>query len=96
MQRKSCEICGYSSNPEGLVVHRIVPKEVARQAGILDLRSAVLCINCSKEVETWYSKRVFGLAYDAKTNRFVPKSSTDMVKEYEAAFKAFANYKKLL
>lgn len=96
MERKICEICGCMVNSGDLVIHRIVPKEVARQAGILDTRTVVLCINCSNQVQTWYNKKVYSMRYDVDTNRFIPKSPTDMVKEYEAAYRAFAAYKKRL
>jgi len=93
---KTCEICGYVSKPEELVIHRIIPEEVAKQAGILDVGKIVLCINCGNQVQDWYTKKVFGMRYDARTNQFIPKSSTQMVKEYEAAYKSFVAYKKWL
>ncbi len=94
MEIKICEICGYASKPEDLVIHPIVPKEVASQFGILDTRTVLLCINCYNELQTWYLKRVFDMSYDAGTEQFVPKSSADMVKEYEAAYGAFVKYKR--
>lgn len=93
MEKKTCEICGYTSKHEDLVIYRIVPEEIATQAGILDKRKVVLCTNCCNELQAWYLKRVFGMSYDAGTVQFVPKSSADMVKEYEAAYRAFATYK---
>lgn len=94
MEKKTCEICGYTSKPEDLLIHRVVPEEVATQAGILDTRTVVLCINCCNELQAWYLKRVFSMSYDAGTVQFVPKSSADMVKEYEATYRAFATYKR--
>jgi hypothetical protein len=93
--RKICEICGCAVNSGELVIHQIVPEKVAKQAGILDTRTAVLCYNCGNQIQDWYDKKVYSMSYD-KTNRFISKSSTEMVKEYEAAFKAFAAYKKRL
>jgi hypothetical protein len=94
VQRKICEVCGCAVSPGELVIHRIVPEEIAKQVGILDVRKVVLCLNCGNQIQDWYNKRVFSMSYDDKTNRFIPKSSTEMVKEYEAAYKAFATYKK--
>ena len=37
---------------------------------------------------------VSALAYNPETKRFSPKSSPEMVKEYEAAYQAFAEYKR--
>ena len=96
MLRKICEICGCAVNSGELVIHQIVPEKVAKQAGILDTRTAVLCYNCGNQIQDWYDKKVYSMSYDDKTNRFISKSSTEMVKEYEAAFKAFAAYKKWL
>lgn len=94
MQRKSCEVCGHAVDPGELVIHRIIPEEITKQAGILDARKVVLCHNCGSQVQDWYNKKVFSMSYDARTNQFIPKSSTEMIKEYEAAYKAFAAYKK--
>lgn len=91
--KKACEICGYTSRPRSLVTYRIIPEEVAIQAGILDSRTVVLCISCSMEVQAWCAKKAFSMSYDAGTKRFVPKSSAEIVKEYEAAYKAFITYK---
>jgi len=94
VQRKTCGVCGHTVEPGELVIHRIVPEEIAGQAGILDVRKVVLCLNCGNQIQDWYNKKVFSMKYDAKTNQFIPKSSAEMVKEYEAAYKAFAAYKK--
>ena len=94
MQRKTCGVCGHTVELGELIIHRIVPEEIAGQAGILDVRKVVLCLNCGNQIQDWYNKKVFSMKYDAKTNQFIPKSSAEMVKEYEAAYKAFAAYKK--
>ena len=93
MEKKTCDKCGRGNQPEDLVIHRIVPKEVARQAGILDTRTVLLCINCSNEFQI-FSKKVHDLSYDDVTKHFIPKSPTELIKEYEAAYKAFIAYKK--
>ena len=94
MEKKTCEICGYTSKPEDLLIHRIVPEEVATQVGILDTRTVLLCINCSNEVQAFYSKKVHDLSYDDGTKHFIPKSPSELIKEYEVAYKAFIAYKK--
>ena len=94
MAEKTCELCGYARKPEDLVIHRIIPEEVVKQAGIIDTRTVVLCLNCSHEVQDWYRKKVYSDDYDAGTHRFRPKSSAEMIREYEAAYKAFTAYKK--
>lgn len=93
MEKKTCDICGHAVNTEDVVVHRIIPEEAARQAGIFDFRTATLCPDCSNEVQIWYGKRVYSVSYEDSTKRFMPKSPSDIVKEYEAAYRAFAAYK---
>jgi len=94
MWEKTCDICGHAVNPEDLVIHRIIPEEVARQAGIFDFRTATLCPDCSNEVQTWYGKRVYRVSYEDRVKRFTPRSPADIVREYEAAYRAFVAYKK--
>jgi len=96
MGKGTCEVCGYESELEATVIHNVVPKEVTEQAGIPDSASVVLCINCRDEVHTWYANKVFDMTYDLGPKRFRPRSPAEMVKEYEAAYKAFAEYKKRL
>ena len=94
MEKKTCERCGYEGKPGDLVIHRIVPEEVAGEAGIMDVRTVLLCINCSNEVQAFYSKKVHDLSYDDGTKHFIPKSLSELIKEYEVAYKAFIAYKK--
>lgn len=96
VNEKTCEICGYAIKPEDLVVHRIIPEEVAKQTGILDTRKVVLCTNCSDDIQAWYHKKVYDMTYDTGTKQFIPKSATEIVKEYEAAYKAFVARKRQL
>jgi len=96
MKKKACEICGYTGKPADLVIHRIVPEEVTSQAGIVEVRQAVLCINCSYQAQTWCNKKDSSVSYDEDAKHFVPKLPAEMVKEYEAAYEAFAAYKKRL
>lgn len=94
MREKTCDICGHVVNPEDVVIHRIIPDEVARQAGIFDFRTATLCTDCSNEVQTWYGKRVSSMSYKDGAKRFILRSPTQMVEEYEATYRAFVEYKK--
>ena len=94
MGGETCELCGGMTQLEATVTHYIVPREVTKQAGLSDSATVILCPNCQKELDTWYAKRVFGMAYNSETKQFRPRSPAEMVKEYEAAYRAFANYKK--
>ena len=94
MEKKICEICGYEGKPEDLVIRRIAPGEVDRQDGILNIRTVLLCTNCSDEFYSYCSKKVHDASYDNVTRHFIHKSPTELIKEYEAAYKAFITYKK--
>ena len=94
MTGETCELCGHVSQLWALETHHIIPKELTSQAGIPDSVTATLCSNCHREVHTWYSKKVLDVTYDSATKRFKPKTFAKMVKEYEAAYKLFAQYKR--
>ena len=94
MGGETCELCGFVSKLWAIETHHIVPKELTLQAGMPDSATVTLCNNCHREVHTWYSKKVFDMTYDTTTKRFRPKSLVEMVKEYEAAYRVFAKYKK--
>lgn len=94
MGKETCELCGYRSQLEAIEKHHIVPKELTSPAGMPDSATVTLCGNCHREVHDWYSKRVFDMTYDTMTKRFKLKSLAEMVKEYEAAYRLFAEYKK--
>ncbi len=96
MEGEACELCGNVSQLGATLVRHIVPREVTEQAGMPDSATVNLCSNCQKELDTWYSKKVFDMAYNPETKRFSPKSPAEMVKEYEAVCRAFAEYKKRL
>jgi len=93
MLEKTCNTCGQAVNSKDVVIHRMIPEGVARQAGIYDFSTAVLCPNCSNEVQAWYEKRVYGVSYDNSTKHFLPRSPAGIVKEYEAVYRAFEAYK---
>jgi len=94
MGGERCELCGHVGKLGAAATHRIVPREFTSQAGMPDSATVPLCRNCRREVHAWYSKKVFGMAYDATLKRFRPRSSAEMVKEYEAVYRVFARYKK--
>ncbi len=89
-----CELCGYMSQPEAVVTKHIVPKEVTRQADMPDSATIRLCSICNKELNTWYAKKIFNMTYNSETKRFRPRSPSEITKEYEAIYRAFAEYKK--
>lgn len=93
MKRKTCQACGYRGAARDIVLHRIIPEEVAEEAGIPDSGTVVLCVNCRNELDTWYSRKISDLTYDTTTRRFIPRSPAEMAKEYEATYQAFAGYK---
>ena len=94
MGKETCELCGYRSEVGTIEQHHIVPTKVTGQAGVPESATIKLCRNCHSEVHTWYSQNVFDMVYDAATKRFRQKSVGEMIKEYEAAYKVFAAYKR--
>ena len=94
MGKEICELCGYRSEPGTIQKHYVVPTKVTQQAGMPESATVRLCSNCRREVDNWYSQNVFDMAYDPGTKRFRQKSFNEMVKEYEAAYRVFATYKK--
>ncbi|MEE9400130.1 MAG: hypothetical protein V3V23_07665 [Dehalococcoidales bacterium] len=94
MGRKKCEICGHARNSGDLVIHEIVPEEVVARAGMSDLKTAVLCVDCRNELQAWYNQKVFRVSYREKVKRFVPMTPAELAKEYQAAYEAFAARKK--
>ena len=93
MGGETCKLCGCVSQLWAIETHHIVPKELTSQAEIPPSATVTLCSNCHREVHAWYSKRIFDMTYDTMAKRFKPRSLVEMVKEYEAAYKAFAEYK---
>ena len=95
MEKGTCEVCGGKSQLELVIEDRpIVPREVSEQAGQLKTKIARLCANCQKELTGWYLSTVADTTFDTKVNRFRAKSPLEMVKEYETAYRRFAQYKK--
>ena len=94
MGGERCELCGDTGQLRGIETHHIVPQELTSPAGMPDSATVRLCPNCHQEVHTWYSKKIFDQAYNTMNQRFERKPLVEMVKEYEAAYKVFAEYKK--
>jgi len=93
MGKKACELCGHETELGAIEKHHIVPREIREQAGIRKSKIVRLCSNCRGELHRWNSTRVADMTYDTKMKRFRAKSSLEMVKEYEAAYRLFAKYK---
>ena len=96
MGAETCELCGYKSKLAAITTYHVVPVEVTGKAGLPDSATAKLCVNCYNELQDWYSKKVSDVEYNSATKHFIPKSFPDMVKEYEAVYRLFAEYKRRL
>lgn len=94
MVKETCELCGDRIELKAVEKHHIVPIDVTVQAGMPESKIVELCRNCHREVHAWYSVNVLDKAYSAETKQFRQKSVFEMIKEYEAAYRVFAAYKK--
>ena len=94
MRKETCELCGYQGEPGTTEKYHIVPRKVTEQAGMPESATVRLCSNCQREVNIRYSHDVFDMAYDPGAKQFKQKSVNELVKEYEAAYKVFAAYKR--
>jgi len=94
VEKKACELCGREVEPRAMEKHHIVPTEVREQAGIRRAKIVRLCSDCYAELHKWYSAKVLDSTYDTKMKRFRSKSPPEMVKEYEAAYRVFAKYRR--
>ena len=94
MGKGTCELCKHKTEHGATEKHHVVPTDVTEQAGIPESKIVRLCRNCHREVHTWYSENVFDMAYNPETKRFMRKSLVEIVKEYEAAYRVFATYKR--
>jgi hypothetical protein len=93
MTRKVCEACGYRGEARAIVEQRVIPQDIAEEAGISDSGKVTLCNNCRNELYIWYSRKVSTMVYDPGTKRFRYRLPAEMAKEYEAAYRAFIEYK---
>jgi 5-methylcytosine-specific restriction endonuclease McrA len=91
--KETCKVCNNVVDPDDMEKHHIVPKNVTDEAGIPESQAVRLCSDCHEAVHNWYTARVHHTEYDPDTKRFRAKSSLEMVREYQAAFTAFVNYK---
>ena len=94
MGKGTCELCGCNSGLEIVEKHHIVPLEITEMAGIPESKVVELCRSCLRELNRWCSFKVVDMAYDTEIKRFRAKSWLEMVKEYETAYRSFAEYKK--
>ena len=94
MAKETCDICGNEGGPGAAEKQPVVPVEISKQAGIARPKMARLCSNCRQELHRWYSVKVADMAYDSKSKRFRAKSSLEMVKEYQDAYRMFAEYRR--
>ncbi len=93
MRKSNCKLCG--CDDPGLVKrYYIVPQTITEQAGIQRPKTASLCSDCQQELGLWYSAKVGTLTYDTAKKQFIPKSSSQLVKEYEIAYQWFTKYRK--
>ena len=94
MVTKACALCGHKVELGAIESHYIVPMEVREQAGIQRRKIVRLCPNCNQELDRWNSTKVADSTYDTVTKRFRDKSPLEIAKEYEFAYKLFAQYKR--
>jgi len=94
MGKETCELCGYRGKPGTIGKYRIVPIKVTKEAGLPESEAVRLCSNCHREIGDWYSRNVGDMTYDPRTQQFRQKSANELVKEYEAAYRVFAEYKR--
>ena len=94
MGGETCELCGCTNQLRPTLICQILPEEITGQAEVSNSATVILCSNCQKELYNWYSKKVFNLAYNPETKRFRPRSPSEMVQEYQTAYKVFIDYKK--
>ena len=95
MVTKTCELCRHEVELGVIEKHYIVPEEVREQAGIQGGEKIVrLCPNCSQELDRWNLTKVSDSTYDTTTKRFRDKTPREIAKEYEFAYKLFAQHKK--
>ena len=94
MTRETCEICRYRFEAEAMEPHHIVPQQITEEAGMPESQIIRLCPNCHQEIHSWYRAKVPHIRYDIMTKQFVEKSCLEMIREYQATFHGFAEYKR--
>ena len=94
VKMKTCMACKHRGQPGDIVVHHILPQDVAEQAGIADVGTVNLCTHCRIELYAWLSRKVSSQTYDPGTKRFRIRSPEELAREYQATYRAFIQYKK--
>ena len=94
MENKACELCRHEVETSAIEKYHIIPREVREQAGIQRAKIVRLCTNCCQELNRWNLAKVADSTYDITMKRFRAKSPLEMAKEYEFAYRLFAQYKK--
>lgn len=94
MVTKACELCRHEVELGVIQKHYIVPEEVRGQAGIQRGEIVRLCPSCSQELNRWNLTKVSDSIYNTTTKRFRDKTPREIAREYEVAYKLFAQYKK--
>ncbi len=93
MRKVNCKLCGCGES--GLLeMYDIVPRSIAEQASMQKPKTVRLCSNCQQELSMWYSAKIGTLTYGIAAKRFVSKSPSQLVTEYEIAYQWFTRYKK--
>ena len=93
MVKDTCQVCGQKSKLWALEQRHIVPVDITQSGGMMESRTVRLCRDCCQELEEWYITKVANTVYDTMAKRFRARSCLEMVKEYEAAYHSFLEYK---
>ncbi len=96
MAREKCPACHQKVAPGSIQDHPIIPAEVTRAGGIGQPQTFRLCEDCRRALASWYTARVHHSDFDPATRRFRPKSSLELVKEYQQVFASFLEVRRRL
>jgi hypothetical protein len=94
MGEEICEICGYRSQLGAIEKHHAIPREITESAGNPESTTVKMCLNCRLELDKWYSSEVAKMVFDTMAQQFRYRTPLEMLREYQAAFDGFVNYKK--
>ena len=93
MGNETCGLCGCSRELRTLEKYHIVPVEITQSAGFPESKMVEVCGNCLKELNKWNRLKVRDMVYDARIKRFRARSPLEMIREYEASYRVFVEYK---
>ena len=96
MTPKVCEICGYQSLLGSVEKQIVIPDEILQQIAEVKPREMIICLNCQRELETWYKAKINKIVYDLCRQAFRDQTLSEMIEEYESALKGFINNKREL